>query len=592
MSSIKKEPVDIVLVGFGWTGAIMGIELADTGLKILALERGDYRDTYPDFSYPRIADELTYGIRLKLFQQAAKETVTIRHKPSDYAVPYRQFGSFLPGEGVGGAGVHWNGMHWRMLPDDLKLRSVVTERYGASFIPQDMTVQDFGVSYDELEPWFDKFERVCGTAGRAGNVQGKIQAGGNPFEGPRKRDYPTPPLSSLYSGELFAKAASELGYHPFPVPAANCSEPYTNPYGVQLGPCNYCGYCERFGCFIYSKASPQSTILPVLLKKPNFELRTRSQVIKVNLDSTGKKATGVTYIDAQGRTVEQPAGLVILTAYQMHNVRLLLLSGIGTPYDPQTGKGVVGKNYAYQMNSGITLFYNKDTWFNPFIGAGAAGAVIDDFNSENFDHSGLDFIGGAYISATRSGGRPIQQMALPPDAPAWGTGWKQAIKDHYQHTMSIGSEGSVMPYRQCYLDLDPHYQDAYGQPLLRMTFDWQPNEIKMTQYVTDKMKGIADVMKPDRYSINVMGPDSHYDVRPYQSTHNTGGAIMGENPSTSVVNKYLQCWDVPNVFVTGACVFPQNMAYNPTGLVGALAYWSAAAIKDKYLKNPGPLVQA
>ena len=122
MAAIKQKPVDVVLVGFGWTGAIMGMELAEAGLKVLALERGEKRDTYPDFAYPRIADELTYGIRLRLFQEAAKETVTVRHTPNDVALPYRQFGSFLPGNGVGGAGVHWNGQHWRFLPSDFKIR--------------------------------------------------------------------------------------------------------------------------------------------------------------------------------------------------------------------------------------------------------------------------------------------------------------------------------------------------------------------------------------------------------------------------------------------------------------------------------------
>ncbi len=592
MSAIKKKPVDVVLVGFGWAGAIMGMELSETGLNVVALERGESRDTYPDFSYPRIADELTYGIHLKLFQEPAKETVTVRHNTADYAVPYRQLGSFLPGNGVGGAGVHWNGMLWRALPDDLRMYSHTVERYGKAFIPEGMTVQDYGITYEELEPYFDKFEKVCGTAGTAGNLNGQIMPGGNPFEGMRQSQYPTPALKTLYSGDLFTKAAKELGYSPFPIPAANCSAPYTNPYGIQMGPCNYCGYCERFGCFMYSKASPQTTILPALLKRPNFELRTQSQVIRVNLDSTGKKATGVTYIDAQGREVEQPADLVILSAFQLHNVRLLLLSGIGKPYDPQTGTGVVGRNYAYQMNSGISLFYDKDTNFNPFIGAGASGTTIDDLNCDNFDHSALGFMGGAYVSATRTGGRPIQQMTLPPETPTWGSGWKQGIKDNYLHSMTISSEGSVMPYRDCYLDLDPNYKDAYGQPLLRMTFDWKDNEIKMTQHITEKMSDIAKLMNPKSMSISVKKPGDHYDVRPYQSTHTTGGAVMGDNPATSVVNKYLQSWDVPNVFVMGACVFPQNLAYNPTGIVCALAYWSADAIKKQYLPNPGPLVSA
>lgn len=426
--AIKKDPVDIVIVGFGWTGSLMAKELADTGLKILALERGEARDTWPDFAYPRIADELTYGIRLKLFQDPSKETVTIRHNQSQTALPYRRFGSFLPGNGVGGAGVHWNGMLWRPLQADLKMRSTVIEKYGADFIPADMTVQDYPFSYEEMEPFFDKFEKICGAAGQAGNVNGALIDGGNPFESERRNPYPTKPLKQQYSGMLFSKAAKELGYHPFPVPAANCSEPWTNPYGVQLGVCNYCGYCERFGCFTYSKASPQSCVLPALKPYQNIEVRTQAQVLRVNTDSSGTKATGVTYIDANGQEVEQPADLVVLSAFQLHNVRLLLLSKIGKPYDPVSGEGVVGRNYAYQMNGGISLFFNKETFFNPFAATGTTGMFIDDFNAENFDHSGLGFIGGSTISATITGGRPIQQMNIPHAAPKWGSGWKKPLK--------------------------------------------------------------------------------------------------------------------------------------------------------------------
>ena len=236
VANLKKPSVDAVLVGFGWTGAIMGMELTAAGLKVLALERGENRDTALDFAYPRITDELTYGIRGKLFQNLAKETVTVRHKTADIAVPYRQLGSFLPGDGVGGAGVHWNGQNWRALPDDLRIRSRYEERYGKKFIPQDMQLQDWGVSYAELEPHFDQFEKVCGMAGKAGNLKGVIQAGGNPFEGSRANEFPLPPMAALSSALLFDKAARELGYHPFPQASANATRPYTNPYGAQLGP--------------------------------------------------------------------------------------------------------------------------------------------------------------------------------------------------------------------------------------------------------------------------------------------------------------------------------------------------------------------
>lgn len=158
--------------------------------------------------------------------------------------------------------------------------------------------------------------------------------------------------------------------------------------------------------------------------------------------------------------------------------------------------------------------------------------------------------------------------------------------------MNVSASGSVMPYKQCYLDLDPTYKDLHGQPLLRMTFDWQANELNMTHFIGGKAEGIVRKINPDHYEMGFMAKDAHYDVRPYQSTHTTGGAVMGDNPKTSVVNKYLQSWDVPNVFVLGACCFPQNLAYNPTGIVGATALFAAEAIRTRYLANPGPLVQA
>ncbi|MEM5312562.1 GMC family oxidoreductase [Paraburkholderia sp. JHI869] len=591
--AIKKDKVDCVIVGLGWTGAILGQELTDAGLNVVALERGAMQDTATDAQYPKVIDELKYSVRGALFQDLSSETVTVRHGINDLAVPYRQHGSFLLGNGVGGAGFHWNGMHYRMLPEELQLRTRYEERYGKKFIPEGMQVQDFAVTYDEMEPFFDYAEKVFGTSGKAGNLNGKIDRRGNALEAKRSSEYPTPPLKNVLGASLFEKAAREVGFNPYPAPAANASQPYTNPYGVRLGPCNFCGFCEGYGCYMYSKASPQTTILPVLLKKPNFELRTRSYVTKVLLSPDGKHATGVTYFDAQGREVEQPADLVILAAFQMHNVRLLLLSGIGKPYDPITGEGVVGRNYAYQMNGGISVLLPKGTELNPFVGSGAGGVAMDDLNGDQFDHGPLGFVGGACVRHVRTGGRPIKQASPVPGTPSWGSGWKAGVKDSYQRSMTIGVAGSVMPYRDAYLDLDPTYRDKFGQPLLRMTFDWHDNEYAMLDYIGTRVEEVAKAMKPEKTFRHIRTKAQRYDTRIYQSTHTTGGAVMGSSPETSVVNKYLQSWDVPNVFVTGACAFPQNMGYNPTGIVVALAYHAAKAIREQYLKNPAePLVQA
>ena len=587
----RLKPVDAVIIGYGWTGAILAKTLTDAGLQVVALERGPARDTSPDFEFPRIADELRYGIRGDLWQPLASETVTVRHTVNDTAVPYRKYGSFVLGNGVGGAGVHWNGMHWRASPEDFRFRSRIEERYGKHFIPSEMTIQDYPVSFEELEPHFDHFEKVCGVSGTAGNLRGTIRPHGNPFEGPRSDEFPTPPLPAIYAAQLFEKASAQLGYRSFPVPAANSSVAFTNPYGARLGPCNLCGYCERFGCFLYSKASPQTTILPILAGRSNLTVRTGAHVTRIQQDVSKKRATGVLYIDENGQELEQPADLVILSAFQMHNVRLLLLSGIGAPYDPSTGHGLVGKNYAYQMCASTWAFFGEDVHINPFIGAGAAGMrAIDEFNSDHFDHSKLGFVGGAVIMAGATGGRPIEQMLLPPGTPRWGRAWKDAVRRHYRHSAPMIVQGTVMSYRDRYLSLDPTYKDKYGLPLLRITFDWHDNEYRMAAYAASKMEDIVREMRPQSQVTELFKPGNHYDTRIYQSTHTTGGAIIGSNPANSVINRYSQSWDLPNLFIYGASAFPQNVGYNPTGLLAGLAYFSAEKLKSTYLRSPGPLV--
>ena len=578
----RLPSVDVVLVGFGWTASIIAQELTDAGLQVLALERGAYRDTVPDFSMAHVQDELRYTIRNQNIEAPERETLTFRNSRDQTALPMRRIGSFRPAAGVGGAGVHWNGQCWRFLPADFLIHDYVVERHGNGFIPQDMQLQNWGVSYDDLEPSYDKFEYLCGVSGQAGNVGGKILAGGNPFEGVRARGYPLPPLERSASTLLFDAAARDVGFDPFPCPAANTSEAYLNPLGVQMGKCTYCGFCEWFGCANYSKASPQTTILPVLLRKSNFSFRTHCNVTRVN--TSGKRATGVTYVDAAGKEYEQPAEMVVLCAFAQHNVHLLLLSGIGKPYDPQTQTGVVGRNYAYQITSSVNVF--QDKLLNPFMGAGALGQGVDNFNTFNVPE-GTDFIGGGYIALWNTGGRPILQHSLPDDAPKWGAGWKKAMHENYLTACSIATHGSVMSYRQNYLDLDPQWRDAHGNPLLRLTFDFMPNEHRMSNYLTDKAALIAKAMHPK--SIKVNRREGHYKIVPYQTTHNTGGAAMGDDPRTSVVNRYLQAWDMPNLWVMGSSVFPQNPGYNPTGTVGALTYWAAEAMK-RYVKNPAPMV--
>jgi gluconate 2-dehydrogenase alpha chain len=584
----RRVEVDAVLIGVGLVGTVLGRELTRAGLRVVGLERGEPRDTVPDFQGPAMHDELRYAVRLAMMQDAGRETVTFRHSPTEVALPIRRWASFLPGTGVGGAMVHWNGQTFRFQDDDFQMRSRTIERYGKNFLSPEVTIQDWGVTAAELEPHFDRFEYLLGISGKAGNLRGKKIPGGNVFEDPRSREYPTPPQKEPYGSAIFRRAAQELGYHPYPQPSANLSQPYTNPEGLHLNTCTFCGFCERFGCEHFAKSSPQTVLLPRLIEDSNFELRTGCQVLRINRDSNGRRATGVTYVDPRGEEVEQPAALVILGAFAYNNVRLLLLSGIGEPYDPQTGRGVVGRNYAYQTMSYPQVFYDESVNINPFMRSGANGTMIADFAGDNFDHGALGFVGGAYIGEIMTNGRPIGFRPVPPDTPSWGSGWKRAVARHYNHTSVVNVHGSSVATRSNYLDLDPTYKDAWGLPLLRMTFDFPDNDLRMSAFCTEKAMEIGRAMGGQ---LVTGAPRTRpYNVAEYQTTHNSGGAIMGTDPSTSVVNRYLQSWDLPNLFVIGASAYPQNACYNPTGTLGALAYWAADAIVSRYLKSPGPLM--
>lgn len=585
MATLPKT--DVVFVGFGLTGGAIANELGKrTKLNMVALERGPFRTTGRDFLMDHF-DEWRYAFQAQLFQDLSRETLTFRNDDSQTALPMRQYGSFRPGNEVGGAMVHWNGASWRFLDYFFEYRSHLEERYGKNFLPADCMVQDWGVKYEELEPYYTQFDKTFGIAGKAGNLKGKIQEGGNPFEGPRSEEYPQGPNKIAYGPTLFQKAATELGYHPFPQPTANSPAAYTNPDGMELGACEYCGFCERFGCHTGAKASPIVTVIPSALNSGRLEVREFCNVFKIN--HKDGMATSVSYYDATGQEQEQPADIIVVGCWTLNNIRLALLSGIGEPYDPKTGKGVTGKNYTYQLGGASATGWYDDRILNRFMGSGANGYTIDDFNSDSFDHTNLGFFGGGNIACNNTGARPIGQLgAMPPDTPSWGSEWKAAAKKYYNRVISFGMQGESPAYRQNYCDLDPTYTDAWGNPLLRMTFNWTDNERRIVKYVADNaLDPLIKQMAPAITKVNDTIKD--YSIVPYQSTHCTGGVIMGSHPETSVVNPFNQAWDVSNVFISGASSFPQNGGYNPTGTVGALAFRLADTLVTKYIPNPGPL---
>jgi len=315
--------VDVVTVGAGWTGGILAQQLTKAGKTVVSLEQGPLRTTEDNFKFPH--DELRYQVRRDYMVDLSQETWTWRPNPKAPSLPMRQYGSFNPGKGVGGAGIHWAANHWRFFPSDFQYLTHHTTKYGKDRLPEGNRIQDWSISYEELEPYYDAVDYDIGVSGKAGNIKGKIIEGGNVFEGPRSREYPMAPLATSITGQMFQKTAKEMGYHPFPQPAAILSKAWPDLAGNTRGDCFYCGYCTRYGCETKAKASSLVTHIPAALATGKYDLRTGCYVFKINTDKDGK-ATGVSYIDPSGVEQEQPADVVIVSAYTLMNVKLLLLS--------------------------------------------------------------------------------------------------------------------------------------------------------------------------------------------------------------------------------------------------------------------------
>jgi gluconate 2-dehydrogenase alpha chain len=278
------------------------------------------------------------------------------------------------------------------------------------------------------------------------------------------------------------------------------------------------------------------------------------------------RVRGVVYIDAKGEEYFQPADLVFLASWTLNNTRLLLLSGI---------EKNVGHNLTHQVAaSAVNMFFDQP--LNRFMGAGAAGSAIADFDADVFDHTGVDFL--RFKPMTNFG-------VVPPSVKSrWGSEWKKAAVHWYDRTGRIQLYGEHLAYRGNYMDLDPTYKDRFGKPLVRMTLDWNDNERQMAQFLTAKAVEIARAM--GAREIAPFAGLTHYDATRYQGTHVQGGAIMGASPERAVVSPYMQHWEMQNLFVLGASAFPQNPSGNPTLTAVALTYRTADAVVDRYLKRP------
>ena len=575
----ELDSVDVVVVGTGWAGGVVSAELAKAGKNVVALEKGDEKVRS---DYIGVKDELRFDNRYDIMQNLKGDTVTSRNETDETALPIRSPQTMQIGIDTGGASVHWAGATYRYWPYEFEMRSQTIERYGEDKIPDEMNLQDWGITYEEMEPYYELWEDTCGIGGEQ-----------DPLAPERNKPWPNPPMIETPSLRLFKDAANNLGLHPYQLASGNMTENYENPDGEALNACMYCSYCTRHGCDFDAKSDPIATVIKTANRHDNFELRHRANVRRVLYDEDDNRATGVLYVDENsGEEYEQPADVVVLAAFAFANNRLLMLSEIGEQYDPETEEGTLGRNFNGQYNHafhGATGFFENEK-FNLYMGAGALGATLSDYAADNFDHTDLDFIGGGAIELRQYGYAAISSSNnVPEGTPGWGKDYKEQSLHYAYRALTIWYTANAMSYSHNYVDLDPNYSDEYGDPLLRVTYKFGDNERNIAEFGIERCTEIMEEMGADIVEPGSVPEEFNHS---YTGGHYTGGVVMGDDPETSVVNSYLQMWDVDNLFVVGGSAFPQHGGHHPTPTIGALAYRAAEGIEMYLDEEEGQLVQA
>jgi gluconate 2-dehydrogenase alpha chain len=554
--SVTLKSVDVAVVGLGAAGGVAILPLALAGLKVVGIEAGTWMD-------PRTfrADEIHNNVRhlVTSVPKAQLECPTVRADPSQPAqrAPFHQMMN-----AVGGTSIHYWAQSWRLKPWDFKTRSEIVKRYGASAIPQGSTLEDWPLSYEELESFYDRVEYEIGVSGKAGNIQGRLDPRGNVYEGPRQREYPMPPLRETEFTRHMRTVAQQLGWKPFQPPAAINSQPYRGRAG-----CAYHGFCDRGGCHVSAKNSTAVTTIPRAVKTKHLTIVDRAQVTRIVASNDGR-AAGVRYI-RDGREYFQPAKIVLLASYTYENVRLLLLSkSRAYPQGLSNNRGQVGRHYFGHWTDAVGALFPFDV--NLWYGTPAQGVTLDDWADDNYDHSASGFVGGTTLHL-RTERHPIEasDSVTFGRAPLWGAQWKAFVHENAARYATSYLQTSSYPYEVSFLDLDNDVKDPLGDPVCRITTGGiKPNEQRAAVFAQTKM---AEWFR----AAGAIATVKTVPTGPGLSTHAYGGTRMGDNPETSVVDRWGFSHEVLNLGVLGASTMGTSGARNPTLTVQALAWRTA-----------------
>jgi gluconate 2-dehydrogenase alpha chain len=524
---------DVVLIGLGGAGGIAADVLAEAGAEVVALEAG-----------PRVGredarfDELANNVEARLSAPKAIGEAP-RWRMSADRDAERAPWPVLMVNAVGGSTVHYPGLSAPLDPWNFESRSRTIGRYGAGAIPAGSTIADWPLTRAELDPAYRAVERMIGVAGGAGGV---------------------PPLRRSGWNELTAAAARRLDWRPFAAPAA-----------IDRGRCTYCGFCSGNVCHADAKGSTDMTAIPRAEASGRLRVISGARVTRVEVDADGL-ACGARYV-LDGREEIAAAPRVLLGAFVYENVRLLLLST--SPAHPRglaNGSGQVGRHFMAHVTPNVFGRF-PGRRLNLWSGLWAQATCVEDWNADNFDHSGLGFIGGAMLTAPQElGPIALASAPTPPGVPRWGSGWKAWLRENAPSIAYVNAQVEDLAYEDCLLDLDPDARDPHGLPVIRVTHRAHENELRCARFMVERMRewleaaGAAETWHAPEPSV--------------EARHCYGGTRMGEDPATSVVDRFGFAHEVPNLGILGASVFPTTGGVNPTLTLQALAWRTATRCSD------------
>jgi choline dehydrogenase-like flavoprotein len=531
------DEVDILIVGSGAAGGVLARELSRNGFSVVVLEQGPWlteRDFSHDDFWRDIHPEKSLTNRFEDQPGTARKNEHEKTRPSGW----NNYGRV-----VGGGTVHFTANYWRF--PELEFEQAT--RYG---VPDDSTVADWPIRYADLEPYYTKVEWDVGVSGLAGN----------PFEPPRTKGYPVPPLPIKSEGVLLERGAKALGMHPWPAPMAILSRPYRGRSG-----CAACGICIGNACEVRAKSSTLVTMIPEAVQTGRCEIRPHSYVRRVETNAVGR-VTGVTYFDKDRKEVFQAAKVVVLSANGCESPKLLLLSTSSLfPNGLANSSGQVGRNIMFNGSALRAGLFEHE--INGWKGAVVSRVVWDTYELPKslgiYGGGGFDF---------RCGYTPLDAVgASLPGEPTWGSEWKKRVRDYFTKSLSVYGHLTSLPTPNNRMDLDPETKDAWGLPAPRLTFTGHPNDEKLGAWFGKRGEELLHAAGALAVAGSYGGPDGG-------GPHLLGTCRMGSDPKTSVVNADHRAHDVPNLFICDGSSFVTSGRGQPTMTIQALAFRAADRI--------------